>query len=468
MPPKRSTRPAKKVKRDTAATETDINAALQSQSVDTFEQVFAGFDDHDNVSDASDASDYVGRRRKQPAGRRVRKQAKRPARKLTMTRPSITPAPIADEMSDKEYDSEGESGINFLKPRPRATPNVGRKQAPSSEATAMSTGALKQVQLAPNILQIHVMPGRESGGSTINVDLIPLLKAHNIDTTTQAISPDNDSTLVDDLSGLPLKSPTKSSLRLKRLNDAKARAAATQKTKTGFTDLPNEIRVRIYRMVFVTEAPMNFSARNSLQRSGSMLRTCKIAHEEGRAVLYSENAFHFERSVSARGKFFEETWREIGFKDIRRFLETIGTTNISLMRYISFDFGDASKVHGPIEEAERRFVHDPVVWRCLELVGANAHLAKFAFQFSGRRNVDRIDLHFLKALTSIKAQEVANVASWSGGFKVKAELVADIKKLMVAPLDDPDKVDGKKKKAPTVVMFHERDRGTKYFGTSWR
>lgn len=296
------------------------------------------------------------------------------------------------------------------------------------------------------------------------VDLTPLLNGHNIGTTFAAHPSNDDASAGDDDSTLLADSSAATpSLRLQRLSDARARKEAPPKAKTGFTDLPNEIRVRIFRCAFVTEKPINFHSRKDFQRSAAFLRTCKIAHEEGRAVLYGENAFHFERSHSSRGKFFEEEWREIGFKDIRRFLETIGATNISMMRYISFDFSDASKSYGPVQEVQRRFVNDPVVWRCLELIGDNTHLSKFAFTLSGRRSLDRTDLHFLRTLSGIKSQKVVNVANFIGGFKAKPELIADLKKLMVIPRDDPENVDGKKKKTPTVVMHHERILESKFY-----
>lgn len=464
------TRPAravKKIKRDTAATETDIDAALQPE--DTFEQLFGGYDDlSDDESGASDASEYVRKRGRLSTRKRARKQAKSSSHKLTMTRSTVANAPAADPLSDNEYDDNADSryGIDWLKARSRTPAKSGREASNNNGASTISTGTgvAKVDQSTPNVLQIHVHAGSEKVGHTINVDLTPLLKAYN-PATALTINPNDDDTLigaVDDSTISVTSSAVLPSLRLQRLGEAKARADAAQKVKTNFIDLPNEIRVRIYRLVFVSETPIDFHSRTDFQRSSSLLRACKIVHEEGRAVLYGENAFHFERSHATRGKFFEDDWREIGFKDIRRFLETIGNTNISMMCYVSFEFSDATKGYGATEELERRFVNDPIVWRCLELIGSNTHLIKFACTFAGRRNLDRTDLHFLRALAGIKAQEVVNVSTFSGGYKAKPELVADLKKLMVAPHDDPEKVDEKKKKKPTVIMHHERNRGTYY------
>jgi hypothetical protein len=471
MPPKRSTRAAKKVKIDTAATENEIDAALRSGDGDTFEGVFGTFPDPTTTDDVSDASDYAGRKRKEPVNHvkhDIGKKTKRPFKRLTLARQSATDAPQADPMSDNDYDSAPDmgSGSNWLKSR--TPPKPARMEGHDAETPAMSAAVAKQDRSTPQILQIHVSAGAENGGSTINLDLSSLLHAYN-DGTVLSVNPNNDDTLVgDEDSTIPVSPSTlPPSLRLQRLSDAKVRGTARKLAKASFTDLPGEIRVRIYRSVFVTQAPISFHTRSGFQRSSNLLRTCKTVLEEGRAVLYGENAFHFERSHCARGRYFEYEWHEIGFKDVRRFLETIGNTNISMMRYLSFEFSDATRAYGPEGEVHRRFVNDPVVWRCLELIGSNTHLLKFAFTFAGRRNLDRPDLHFLRALTSIKSQEVTNVTNWGGGYKAKADLVADLKKLMVVPRDDPEEVDENKKKAPTVIMRHERNRMNRYYNEEW-
>ena len=56
------------------------------------------------------------------------------------------------------------------------------------------------------------------------------------------------------------------------------------------------------------------------------------------------------------------------------------------------------------------------------------------------------------------------MSNCSGEYKVKPELLGDIKKLMLVPRDDPDEVDEKKKKPPTVIMHHEWNR----FYSEWR
>lgn len=226
----------------------------------------------------------------------------------------------------------------------------------------------------------------------------------------------------------------------------------------------------IYRQVFVTEAPIDLASRDSFARSSTFLRSCRVVHLEGRAVLYGENAFHFERSAGTRGTFFEATWKEIGFKDARRFLETIGPVNISMMRYVSFHFQDAAPSTTPhLDENERRFVNDPILHHILKLIGASSRLAKIAFQFSGRKLLQKFDYNFLQALSSIKSEEVIHAERMTyAPSKVGDRSIVDkLKKAMTIPRADDADVDIGKKKAPTVRMFHERPRAFDYYGGGW-
>ena len=63
---------------------------------------------------------------------------------------------------------------------------------------------------------------------------------------------------------------------------------------TSFLDLPPEVRLEVYRYLFLTRSnktvsPMDNSAHHDLQPA--ILRTCKLIEEEARAVLYRENTF---------------------------------------------------------------------------------------------------------------------------------------------------------------------------------
>ena len=102
-----------------------------------------------------------------------------------------------------------------------------------------------------------------------------------------------------------------------------------EKDSVGFLDLPYELRSKVYEFAFKFDKPIEFESRN-FSRSANFLRTCKTVLKEGREVLYGENSFHFGRETATRGKFYEKIWKEIGYKDVRKFLETIGPINVGL------------------------------------------------------------------------------------------------------------------------------------------
>jgi hypothetical protein len=190
------------------------------------------------------------------------------------------------------------------------------------------------------------------------------------------------------------------------------------------------------------------------------------AHKE----IAGENAFHFERCTATRGTYFEATWKEIGFKDVRRFLETIGAVNVSMMRYISFHFQDAAlSTKSYLDDNERRFVNDPILHHILKLIGANARLSKIAFQFSGRRLLQKSDYNFLQALSSIRSDEVIHAERMTyAPSKVGDDgIIEKLKEVMTIPRADESEVDVGKKKAPTVKMFHERPRPFDCYGGGW-
>jgi hypothetical protein len=54
----------------------------------------------------------------------------------------------------------------------------------------------------------------------------------------------------------------------------------------GWKDLPYELRVRIYRLIFRGDAGVDFPTRRNLSRSAHVLRTCKQIYREGSEILY--------------------------------------------------------------------------------------------------------------------------------------------------------------------------------------
>ena len=237
---------------------------------------------------------------------------------------------------------------------------------------------------------------------------------------------------------------------------ARARAEAKcrpQKEKLPFINLPEEVRVRIYRMLFFSKAPIVFNTRQNLSRSAAFLRTCRLVNVEGSLILYGENSFHFERNVQTRGRLFDKVWREIGFRDVQSFLHMIGGHNIAHLKFISFDFYDGyfNNTTAPsFEEDNMRYVNDPVVHHILRLIGHYAILEKIAVTFAGRRIIRPTDYQFLQALTSIKSYEVIQARhSWRDS-KDNYGVFESLKKSMTLPARETAELD------PTRVKLLNR------------
>lgn len=175
--------------------------------------------------------------------------------------------------------------------------------------------------------------------------------------------------------------------------------------RVGFLDLPFELRMRIYRKAFRGDAPVDFHERNDFSRSSAFLRTCKTVHEEGRQVLYGENSFHFSRNLALRGAYWESDWKEVAYKDVRRFLGAIGLENISLLKYVSFTLSDGNP-HVATDVFERKFVHDATVQHIFHLLGANATFQKLSVCFAGRCQVATSDFYFMKAFTEMRCHNM--------------------------------------------------------------
>ena len=100
-------------------------------------------------------------------------------------------------------------------------------------------------------------------------------------------------------------------------------------TPRSFVGLPFELRSRIYKQLFKFDRPIELGQSDHCG-SAAFLRTCKMAHAEGTAVLYGENSFHITRDKRTRGAYYENVWKEIAYKDILRFFKGIGPVNVSL------------------------------------------------------------------------------------------------------------------------------------------
>lgn len=179
--------------------------------------------------------------------------------------------------------------------------------------------------------------------------------------------------------------------------------------KTGFCDLPPELRNKIYRHVFVVGNGFGFPVPTSktVSCSSQFLRTCRLIHSEGCSVLYGENNFSFDRNRTTRGTFWDSIPKEIGYKDIRQFLKMIGPENLAYLRDVKLVFEDANQSSTPYihSHEDRRYLNDEHLIECLRIL-RTAKLRKITISFLGRRALTRADVKFVDYLERVKADEV--------------------------------------------------------------
>ncbi|OBW68753.1 MAG: Uncharacterized protein AUREO_011800 [Aureobasidium pullulans] len=199
-------------------------------------------------------------------------------------------------------------------------------------------------------------------------------------------------------------------------------------SKRSFLDLPAEIRNQIYRLAFVSEEKLDFAYPNNFSRSSALLQTCRQVHEEGRSILYSENTFYFQRRKKERAVRWTTDVYEIGYKDIRFFLRSIGLANVGLLRHVIVMFEDAQpSMNTHLKDAdERRFTNDKDLMDTLRMLGDHAMLKTLDLCFQGRRTFyNRDESEFIAHLTRIKADQVKCInnpdtpfSNWKGLSKI--------------------------------------------------
>lgn len=230
-----------------------------------------------------------------PADEPDSSDSERPKKKIRTKRFPSPPLPPLSPMMRDDYPTPGSS------PPPEAFPEAAPPLA------------------LPLTLSFNIPPSFEGGVLNINVDLGPLLQQTNCYKAADLKLPS---------SSLPTESVYEECFQ-QTLNHG-----------TGFLDLPGELRNKVYRLAFVTTETIEFNGKG-WGRSGAFLATCRTVYEEGRSILYGENKFLIERTNKTRGNYFDDIHKEIGYKDVRRFFESIGPTNIALIRDLSFTFDDA-------------------------------------------------------------------------------------------------------------------------------
>jgi hypothetical protein len=206
-----------------------------------------------------------------------------------------------------------------------------------------------------------------------------------------------------------------------------------QKKSFGFTDLPAELRNKVYRHLFVKDRTLNFPDAENLSRSSQFLRTCKLVHNEGCSILYGENRFRFDRNHKTRGPFWEPVPKEIGYKDVRQFLKMIGPENLVYLRDVALYLSDALPSTTPeLDHESRRYLRDEHLLDVLRTL-RQTKLRKFNILFTGRRALARTDSKFLEYLMRIKADEVISDSgsSWYLHFrKVESYVWKELKEKM--------------------------------------
>ncbi|QDS78166.1 hypothetical protein FKW77_005185 [Venturia effusa] len=210
-----------------------------------------------------------------------------------------------------------------------------------------------------------------------------------------------------DFSNVPLRTKSRTRMDMvEPLRNVESRQA--DNSKMGFLKLPPELRNKVYNLVFKDKAKFDFLSPTNLQHSSSFLRSCKQVCEEGRTVLYGENTFYFARNKEMRRPFWAGERKEIGYKDLRLFLRTVGPSNVSYIRHLWLCFDDATPSTTPHlkRSEERRYVHDGHLIEALKVLAHQAQLKKMTLTFWGRRALATTDARFLEYLCKLKADKV--------------------------------------------------------------
>ena len=334
----------------------------------------------------------------------------------TQSMDTTTINPALDHHVD---DSDRYSYTSLKRKRSLSPPSTPLLPAGVDSESSSTCGFLKLSPVhkdpLPMALTIEVPPGHE-GPLVVNIDINSLLAQaqSQIRPLPSYISPRSQS-CAD--SGYSSTSSVASEI-----------SKPNTTSKRSFLDLPAEIRNQIYRLAFVTEEKLDFAYPSNFSRSSSFLQTCRQVHEEGRSILYSENTFYFQRRKKEQSARWTTDVFEIGYKDIRFFLRSIGLANVSLLRRVIIMFEDAQpSMNTHLKDAdERRFTNDDDLMDTLRVLGDHTMLKTLDLCFQGRRMFyNKDESRFIELLTRIKADQVKCInnpetpfSNWKGLSKV--------------------------------------------------
>ena len=231
---------------------------------------------------------------------------------------------------------------------------------------------------------------------------------------------------------LNLEPSNKAISRIKAVSAGSSESTPELSGRAGFTDLPAELRNKVYRMVFCAKTDFNFHRPDNFCMSSQFIRTCRMVHSEGCSILYGENRFIFERNRNTRAPFWDPVPKEIGYKDVRQFLKMIGPENLLYLRDIKIAFEDANPGSTPyLTHEERRYLNDEQLYDVLRTLRAT-RLRKLTLSFFGRRTLLPTDTRFLAYLEQVKADEVLQAqARWYPSSKIYNFHFDKLKKRMV-------------------------------------
>ena len=370
--------------------------------------------------------------------RKTRKRVSKPSR--------TTKAPA---LSDNEWMTDGELEADSDWEADGGTGGTKQELAKRSSGAVLSKS---NTSAFPDTVQIKLNLD-PAGPGIINLNLADILNhlqskdkgldqgliAHDIQIQRSVI--DEDTTLVE---CTPERDTVTKAITLQGKRNAKA-CQKTTKTKTGFLDLPAELRTRIYPDIFVEQKPDYTGAQKAIcfihnedTYSAQFLRTCRLVYEEGRPFLYGDNRFEFRRNQASRGQFWRKQWKEIGYKDVRRFLETIGPVNMSYINNISFILSDATPSTTPyLTTAERRFVNDATLHHIFEMIGRTTVLQELRVTCDARRFISLLDYHFLRYVTMIKCHSLVcdPQTNWHSP-KIGADIMEKMEKMMIVKKEE--------------------------------
>ncbi|KAL6714692.1 hypothetical protein ACLMJK_008117 [Lecanora helva] len=195
--------------------------------------------------------------------------------------------------------------------------------------------------------------------------------------------------------------------------------------KIGFMDLPLEIRQQIYLDALKITGNIDFFDGTGFPHSSGFLRVNKAVCREARIVLYGENRFLFDINYSKVGEYWEEDWKEAGYRFVRKFLIDIGPINTSLIKNLGICFRDSSRSGEPrLDVEQRRFERNSDLLWILEHLRRHGRIQKLKLQFSGNRVFKSRDSEevFLDALATIKTDHLAFGHAHTEGVESAANL----------------------------------------------